>query len=142
MRIETGLQDDLARWMSAKLGGLRICRPFVILGFVCEDQAGTLAGAMLVNMYTGADCEVSLALERMVTPRIVRACGQYVFDQLGCRRATFRIRADNRVCIRTARHMGAAHEGTLRAFYPDGTDCHLYGLLKEDFPHGFRSDPS
>jgi RimJ/RimL family protein N-acetyltransferase len=59
--------------------------------------------------------------------------------QLGCRRATFRTRADNQAAIAAMARLGAREEGRLRKYYPGDVDAVVFGLLKEDYPYGLNS---
>jgi len=84
------------------------------------------------NMWTAHDVEVSLAADRLTRTLMQRAFS-YVVGELGCRRATFRTRADNFGAQKSLTRLGAKLEGCQRLYFGD-CDGLLYGILKEDFP--------
>ena len=86
------------------------------------------------NVWTDHDVEVSLAADRLTATLMKRAFG-YVVHNLGCRRATFRTRADNLPAQRCLERLGGRLEGRQRGYFGD-CDALLYGILKEEFPHG------
>jgi hypothetical protein len=85
------------------------------------------------NWY-GPDIEIGTAATTL--PRsLLRAAYRYAVTQLGVRRVTFRIRADNTNAIIALGRLGAKQEGVIRKFYKDGCDELLFGVLKEDYPY-------
>jgi len=122
---------DIAAWVGARIG-VNFSPPFTALA---EVRGGRNVAGYVFNMWTAHDVEVSLAADRLSRP-LMRAAFAYVVTTLGCRRATFRTRADNVAAQKALDRLGAKLEGRQRAYFGD-CDGLLYGILKEDFPHGF-----
>lgn len=120
--------EPVTLWMEQTIG-TRFVPPFTSIGW--EDN-GQITAGFLFNMYTEHDVEVTLAATRI--PRaLMKATFSYVVHTLGCRRATFRTRADNFPAQKALMRLGAKLEGTQRLYFGD-CDGLLYGILKEDFP--------
>lgn len=112
----------------------RFVPPFTSIGW---EHDGKITAGFLFNMYTTHDVEVSLVATRI--PRaLMKATFAYVVHTLGCRRATFRTRADNYPAQKALARLGAVLEGTQRLYFGD-CDAFIYGILKEDFPHGLNA---
>ena len=126
---------DAARWMQARLG-IEFRPPFTVLASM--NAQGEFESALLFQCWTANDIEISVVADRL--PRsLLRASSRYAVQQLGCRRATFRTRSDNVAAIDAMARLGAMLEGRLRKFYPDDVDALIFGILKEDYPHGVRT---
>ncbi|MBX4954298.1 GNAT family N-acetyltransferase [Rhizobium lentis] len=124
---------DIAAWVGAKIG-VSFEPPYTALAQV--DRGRIIAGYVF-NVWTEHDVEVSLAADRL-SITLMRAAFRYVVDQLGCRRATFRTRADNLPAQKALDKLGARLEGRQTAYFGD-CDALLYGILKEDFPYGLNA---
>ncbi|RDJ12417.1 GNAT family N-acetyltransferase [Rhizobium grahamii] len=122
---------DIAVWVGSRIG-VKFNPPFTALA---EIRGGRIVAGYVFNMWTAHDVEVSLAADRLSRP-LMRAAFTYVVNTLGCSRATFRTRADNLVAQNALDRLGAKLEGRQRSYFGD-CDGLLYGILKEDFPHGF-----
>jgi len=55
----------------------------------------------------------------------------YPFRQLGCRRITMKVRADNEPAIKICQDFGFVKEGLVRKAI-NGVDVIIYGMLKEE----------
>lgn len=101
--------------------------------YIGEFNADHKISAVLVfHNWEGGDIEIDVPPTRLSTA-LLRAARRFVVDQLGCKRVTFKFRADNDLSRRAAVRLGAQLEGRQRKFYPDGCDRVLYGLLKEEY---------
>ncbi|ARM14168.1 MULTISPECIES: GNAT family N-acetyltransferase [Rhizobium] len=123
-------REDIAAWVGGKIG-VAFHPPFTA---IAQVQGGRIIAGYVFNVWTQHDVEVSLAADRL-SKTLMRAAFQYVVDQLGCRRATFRTRADNFPAQRALKRLGARLEGRQRDYFGD-CDALLYGILREDFPYG------
>lgn len=126
--------ETVALWMESALGE-KFVPPFTAIG--ATDQTGAIIAGFVFNMYTRHDVEVSLVATRL--PRgLMRAVYVYVVETLGCDRATFRTRADNEPAKSALIRLGAQLEGQQRGYFGD-CDALLFGILKEEFPHGLHA---
>jgi hypothetical protein len=123
--------DVLAFWAGEKIG-CRFAPPYSALGSI--DKSGKILGVMIFNMWTEHDIEISVAADRMPF-ELLRAAFDYVTNDLKCRRATYRTRADNIKAQRALERLGAKLEGRQRHYF-GGCDGLLYGLLKEEYRFG------
>ncbi|MEF3133011.1 GNAT family protein [Rhizobium sp. 268] len=125
--------EYIAAWVGGNIG-VSFEPPYTALAHI--DRGRIIAGYVF-NVWTEHDVEVSLAAERL-SVTLMREAFRYVVDQLGCRRATFRTRADNIPAQRALERLGARLEGRQRAYFGD-CDALLYGIMKEDFPYGLHT---
>jgi RimJ/RimL family protein N-acetyltransferase len=120
--------DDLvAGWMEAQTGEV-IIPPYTAFGII--DPDGQLGGAMVFNDFNEGNVEVSLVAPKRVSRGLLRMAAVYAFSQLDCRRISARTRASNLRVRKFIEKVGFQQEGVLRAYYRDGDDAVLYGLLK------------
>ncbi|MBB4194943.1 hypothetical protein GGE45_004863 [Rhizobium aethiopicum] len=124
---------EIAAWVGARIG-VTFHPPYTTLAHV--DRGRIIAG-FVFNVWTEHDIELSLAADRL-SLTLMRAVSDYVFNQLGCRRATCRTRADNSSAQRLLARVGAEPEGRQRGYFGD-CDGLLYAITKEDFPYGLHA---
>ena len=126
-------KDFIAGWAAAKTG-LPLRPPYGTLA--ATDPEGRIVAALIfTNHHLRRDIEITVAAASI--PRaLLRAGYRYAVGQLGCRRASFKLRADNEQAISALERLNALCEGRIRKFYPDGCDQLLFGILKEDYPYG------
>ena len=122
----------LAAWFRAK-SGIAIDKNASVLATINADHK--ILSALAFHNWHGVDIEISV-VPRPVPRSLLRAAYRYVVGQLGCSRVTFKFRADNTKSINAAQRLGGKLEGRIRRFYPDGCDQLIFGILKEDYPHG------
>ena len=96
-----------------------------------------ICAVVIYSSHNGINCEVTVAATskwwlRKSTLNILM---KYPFYQLGCQRITLLIRQDNALTQRACEKVGFEREGCLRNFYPDGSNCLIYGLLKSERIH-------
>ncbi|MBX4908361.1 MULTISPECIES: GNAT family protein [Rhizobium] len=124
---------EIAAWVGARIG-VTFHPPYTTLAHV---ERGRIIAGFVFNVWTEHDIEISLAADRL-SLTLMRAVFDYVFNQLGCRRATCRTRADNISAQRLLARVGAEPEGRQRGYFGD-CDGLLYAIMKEDFPHGLHA---
>ncbi|MBN8945226.1 MAG: GNAT family N-acetyltransferase [Rhizobiales bacterium] len=136
--IETG--EPAVRWVAGRLG-VSFPKGSTALALTLD---GEMVGGAVFCGFTGRDIEVSVAASRTLAwPRgFLARVGAYVFGELGCARMTVLTRASNRAVIRIAPRLGAISEGVKRNYFEDGADALLFGILKEDWPYGFDTEPA
>lgn len=136
--IETG--EAALAWVAARLG---VSFPSGTTALALARD-GKIFGAAAFCGFTGRDIDVSVAaVHTLAWPRAFLArVGSYVFGELGCARMTVLTRAGNHRVLALAPRLGAVREGIKRNYYDDGADAVVFGILKEDWPHGLRSIPA
>lgn len=110
------------------LCGTEFAQPYEAIGFKIDGQ---FAGGAVFNGYDGRNCDLSVAngITRW-PPAFVRYFGDYIWNTLKVHRVTMHVRAENStMCTK----MGAKMEGVLREWYPDGSPCVVFGLLKSEW---------
>lgn len=107
-------------------------RDYTALGL--EKDGEIVAGVLFTN-YTRASILMHVASDgsrHWITPAFLAATFRYPFIQLGCRRVTGLVRADNADAQRFDEHLGFRREGVMREGTNDGCDLILYGMLKSE----------
>lgn len=133
--IITDQREGVAAWMGEYMG-VKFTPPYSTIGW--KNGRGEITAGLLFHSWTKNDIEISVAAIEL--PRsLLRHVYKYVVVQLGCRRATFRTRADNHQAIRAMERLGAAEEGRLRKYYPGDVDAVLFGVLKEEYKYGIHA---
>lgn len=128
-RILLFADEFVAGWVEERMG-VKITPPYSTFGIIGTN--GLLTGAMIFNGFNEGNAEVSIYAPKAVTRGSLRAAASYLFDTAGCNRVTARTRASNLRVRRFIEKVGFQREGVLRAYYQDGEDAILYGLLKTE----------
>lgn len=86
------------------------------------------------SSFNGINIEFTIAAASKwwIRKDIMRLLMKYAFEQLGCRRITSLVRKDNELVINLSKKVGFQIEGCLREFYPDRTDCLVFGMLNTE----------
>lgn len=126
--------DFIAGWV-ARQTRLDLKPPYSVLASI--DAADRITAALIFQNWTGPDIEITVAADSI--PRSLLVAGyRYAIQQCGCIRATFKTSVHNQPAIEAMKRLGAKLEGRQRSYYGDGSDALVFGILKEDFPYGFR----
>lgn len=128
-RILLYADDLVAQWVADQMG-LEIVPPYTAIGVIGGN--GLLTGAMIFNGLNEGNVEVSIYAPKAVSRGVLRVASSYIFQTLGCNRVTARTRASSLRVRRFIERVGFQQEGVLRAYYSDGEDAILYGLLKHE----------
>ncbi len=102
------------------------------IGKTRDGQVCSVAG--WANWY-GHDAEIYMWSSGTMTRDFLKRIGKYSFQELGCRRITCRVAADNPwkdVLVR----LGFVQEGCLRGGYDGQIDMLVFGILKEEYRYG------
>jgi RimJ/RimL family protein N-acetyltransferase len=128
-RIVWDQPERVMQFVAARVG--EDCfRDYTALGL--EKDGEIVAGVIFTN-FTTASIVMHVASDgsrHWITPAFLAATFRYPFVQLGCRRVTGLVRADNADAQRFDEHLGFQREGVLREGTTDGCDLILYGMLK------------
>lgn len=96
---------------------------------------GELAGACVFDAFTDHECCIHLAIHATPVPIwAIRSALGYPFKQLGLKRITAAIRADNDRALAIARRNGFVEEGRKRKAAGDCDEV-ILGLLREECQH-------
>ena len=128
-RILLYADEYVGAWLEERMG-VKINPPYTSFGLIGAD--GLLAGAMIFNSFNEGNAEVSIYAPRAVSRGVLRAAARYLFETAGCNRVTARTRASALRVRRFIEKVGFQKEGVLRAYYADGEDAILYGLLESE----------
>lgn len=132
MRILTGIDEYVARWVIARLGAGEIpAPPYSAVGFA--DESGLRCG-VIYHEYRKIDIRIVMAADspKWATRGTIRNILAYPFLQLGCRRVTAVIAKKNKRSRRLVEGVGFVLEGGLRRAMGDGDMACLYGMLAEE----------
>lgn len=136
MSLIYGRDEEVAAWAAQRLnrpGMARLTAPFVRpFTAIGVERDGEIVGALVFNVFTGPDIEVTLVGDRIWTRAIIRAASHYVFRQLKCVRLTVTIQAANDWHERIAERLGFVREGVVRDKFGIGQDGILMGMLREE----------
>ncbi len=118
--------ERVARFVSEALG-FGLCPPYSCAGI---EKDGRIIAGVLFNGFEGADVHFTVAGTGW-TRQFLSAMGHYVFDQLGCLRATATTEQPEVVML--ARRLGGKVEGRLRDHFGPGRDATIVGILRDDY---------
>lgn len=118
--------ERVARFVSEEIG-FGLCPPYSVVGI---ERGGTIVAGVLVNQFEGSNCHIT-ASGTGWTRAFLEAVGAYVFDQLGCIRAT--ITTEQPKVVSLAVRLGGQVEGCLRNHFGPGRNGTIIGILKEEY---------
>ena len=137
IQIATG--NAVAEWVAARIETLRNATdfgPFSAIGVGINGRPSFgVVFYDLRHQKHGHDIRVAAAAERgtrWARPQVLRYLFDYVFNQLGCARATFVIREGNERAERVSKKLGFRKEGVIRRGWDGKTNALIYGLLKTE----------
>ena len=70
--------------------------------------------------------------KRWCNRRVLRGVFGLAFDKMGCRRVNLFVSKDNEASIKLVEGLGFVREGLLRQYRENGSDCYVYGMLKNE----------
>lgn len=137
IQIATG--NAVAEWVAARMEAARGAAEFGKFTAIGIGHNGHPLAGFVFSEYRpephGADIRVTVAAEpgtHWARPAILRYLFDYVFNQLGCARATFVIREGNEHAERVSKKLGFRKEGVIRRGWDGKTNALIYGLLKTE----------
>lgn len=132
LKHDSALNDEIATWAAMQLpyvgqDGFGPCVAIAI------HQAERVIGAVIYHRYMGYDCEISIYTESASWAKrgILKQIFDYPFEQLGVKRLTATIAADNERAQKLVGRLGFVQEGYMRLGFGD-QDAILYGMLKHE----------
>lgn len=118
--------EPVARFVSRRLG-FGLCPPYTAAGI---EKDGAIICGVLFNQFEGADVHFTAAGTGW-TRAFLREVGRYVFDQLGCERAT--ATTEQRSVVELAQRLGGKIEGRMRNHFGPGRDGIIVGILRHEY---------
>jgi RimJ/RimL family protein N-acetyltransferase len=97
------------------------------------ERSGELIAGVVYDGYTGTNIFMHVAAiegKRWLVRKYLHACFAYPFGQLGCRRITGSVAADNGAALRLDFHLGFEYETQLKDALPSG-DLIMLVMWKE-----------
>ena len=70
--------------------------------------------------------------KRWCNRRVLRTVFNLAFEKMGCRRVSLFVSKDNEASIKLVEGLGFVREGLLRQYRENGSDCYVYGMLKQE----------
>jgi RimJ/RimL family protein N-acetyltransferase len=106
--------------------GIVLSGSYSTLGIISDDE---VVGGIVFNCFTGKDIHVTLA-GKVFSRAFLRRAAVYVFDELGCFRAS--MTTEQPKVVEIALRLGAKIEGKKRDHFGKGRDGVMLGLLKDE----------
>lgn len=106
------------------------------LTWAMVDEQGEFVAAVVFSDITDHSACFHFAAvpgTRWMTRRFIGQALDLAFGRLNVKRLTGPIRGSNSRALAIAQKFGCPREGILRQAFPDGDDCHIYGLLLEEY---------
>lgn len=109
---------------------IKIAPPCQAFGYL-TDGGQAIAG-VVVNDYTGSNCELTVVAEKgRIHIGVLRHIASHVFNKLGCRRATIRTRKSNKELLRIIPRFGFVFEHVAKHYYSDA-DAVVFRMLRDE----------
>ena len=93
-----------------------------------------IAGIIFNNLRPNVDVWLTIYStdKRWCNRRVLGAIFSLAFDEMGCRRVSLFVSKDNEASIKLVEGLGFVREGLLRQYRDNGSDCFVYGMLKNE----------
>lgn len=126
-----GHEDRLLPWACARIGIPGFRRDAFSLGL---EKDGELVAVVVFDCFSETDCNMHIASDgtgRWMNKALLLAAFAYPFGQLGLRRVTGMVPANNEAALHFDENLGFVREGYHRNALPDG-DLISLGMLREN----------
>ena len=121
-----GQNEYVTAWVADRLEYAEPPPAYSAIG--CLDEDLNLKAGAYFDGYTGTNLFAHIASTSEILPHtLLRAIADYAFVQLGCRRMTLMVAADNYKCKTMVEGLGAVREAVIEDGHPGG-DVYLYAL--------------
>lgn len=100
-----------------------------------QERDGEIVAVVVYDGFTNVDCNMHIASDgskRWLTRELLVRAFAYPFIQLGMRRVTGLVPADNEEALKFDLHLGFQLEGRCQEATPDGRDVIVLGMLKRN----------
>jgi RimJ/RimL family protein N-acetyltransferase len=110
----------------------------IYFGHIEQQDDGTrhILAVIVLNHFTKHHVEASVAADgskRSFSREFIHVVYDYVFRQAGLVRMNVVVAAENTASINIQEHLNHKREGTLRNWFGEGKDAHIYGMTRSDF---------
>jgi RimJ/RimL family protein N-acetyltransferase len=128
-RVIYGEENRLLPWARERIG-IEFRRDAYTIGL---ERGGEIVAVVVFDSFSKADCSMHVASDgtsKWMSKSLLLASFAYPFVQLGLRRVTAMVPADNEAALRLDEHLGFVREG----YHPHATetgDLVSLGLLRE-----------
>lgn len=120
-------------WVAPRIGhSVEALVPGIGIGL---EKNGELVAGVVYHNITATNVDAHMASvggRHWANKELLLTAFAYPFLQLGVRRMTGFVRADNADARRLDEHLGFVQEGVLRRAGGDGCDIIVYGMLREE----------
>lgn len=120
-------------WVAPRIGhSVEALVPGIGIGL---EKNGELIAGVVYHRITSTNADMHVASvggSNWANKDFLLAAFAYPFKQLGVRRVTGFVRADNHDAQRLDEHLGFVKEGVMREAGNDGGNVIVYGMLKEE----------
>lgn len=121
------------KWASEKIKGVGEFPEDT--GNIALMRNGVIRVVCVFTQYTGTGVMMNIASDGSkcaMTKEFFRACFDWAFNYLKCRRVSGLVRTDNPASQSFVERLGFKREGLVREGEEDGTDLIFYGMLKSE----------
>lgn len=126
MRLVTGYDADIRRWLAQNYNAYAHQEPCVLLGIV---NGNTLVGAFVITWH--CDTTAELGVYGTVSPDTVKNMFRYVFGPCRIHRLEVRTPKKNKTVRRAAPKMGFQFEGSARDYYGPGSSALVFAMTSD-----------
>jgi RimJ/RimL family protein N-acetyltransferase len=124
-----GQEDRLLPWAQARIG-VSFRRDAYTIGL---ERSGQLVAVVVFDNFSDGDCNMHIASDgtsAWLNKSLLYASFSYPFTQLGLRRVTGMVPADNEAALTFDMHLGFVREGYHPQAGQDGRDLISLGMLR------------
>jgi RimJ/RimL family protein N-acetyltransferase len=101
------------------------------------ERGGEIIGGVVLNHFERTDVHFTVAGTGW-TREFLEAIGEYVFNQLGCLRAT--MITEQPAVVKLGLKLGGSVEGCLRNHFGQHRDGVIVGILREDYRYAIMPE--
>ncbi len=133
-RIVSGRGGPVVKWLDSRIFTQDHFPEDTTWIALIDECTGEILGATCFTDYRGSCISLHFAGAKRgwLTRRFIQTCFNYVFNELGCRRAVGLVRKDNLKALITDIKLGFTVECLMRKADDDGQDMYLLSLLREE----------
>jgi L-amino acid N-acyltransferase YncA len=128
-------KERVGAWVAERVGFLSPFGGFYAMG---AELNGELTSGVVIQSWTNSTVVAHFAVSKptKLMPTLFDHVIEYVFGQLGMKRMTAYVDADNEKSLKLTSHIGFVDEAILEKAGDDGVDIHLRVLWPENYCRG------